>query len=798
MFKNYLIIALRTFRKRKSFSLINLAGLAVGVACFWLISLYVQFELSFDRYHEKSDRIYRVVAHQPGNIYLGTDHFAVTQAVLAKTLKQEYPEVLAAVTIDDANNVLISVDEKDFYEDGLLMADDELFELFDFPFLVGDPKTALAEPFSIVLTEEVAHKYFGNKNPMGRIIRYNDQHDFKVTGVLQNIPRNSHFHFRMLMPFQARIAMASNKEQYERWGNSSFYTYILVPQNFDQADFEAKLVDLVKKYHTESWRQKNNPNRYYLQRLTDIHLYSKINFDIGENNDIRYIYLLSGLAIIMLAIACINYINLTTARASLRAREVGMRKVVGASRWQLIKQFIGESLLLVLASTALAFVLVTVLLSTFSSLVGREFSIDLLLRGEVLFSVLAAMLLVAMVSGGYPALVLSNYQPAVALKGEIRDRGRSRLRSGLVVLQFIASISLIICTIVVLKQLNFIKSTNLGYNREQVLVLRLRDRAVREKIDLLKNDLLANPNVLSVTASGHLPTRIGSQTGLGWTRGEGSQDGLSAYNTEVDENFLNVFEIELVEGRNFSAELATDTTDSFIINEKLRDALGWQTGVNQPFGRGDQPDGRVIGVIKNFHMHSFREEIQPLFLQFGHGWISYVSARIRADDIPATIEHFSKVWQKYSAHYPVEHFFLDEQFNRMYDRDEKLGEIFSYFTFLTIFIACLGLYGLAAFVAERKTKEIGVRKVLGASVGQLLVLLSRDFTKLVIVANLLAWPLAWLGMERWLQGFAYRTAFGWTVFVSTAIVALIIALATVSLQTIRAARANPVDALKYE
>ena len=331
-----------------------------------------------------------------------------------------------------------------------------------------------------------------------------------------------------------------------------------------------------------------------------------------------------------------------------------------------------------------------------------------------------------------------------------------------------------------------------------VAVLSRRDRAVREKIDLLKNDLLANPNVLSVTASGHLPTRIGSQTGLGWTRGEGSQDGLSAYNTEVDENFLNVFEIELVEGRNFSAELATDTTDSFIINEKLRDALGWQTGVNQPFGRGDQPDGRVIGVIKNFHMHSFREEIQLLFLQFGHGWISYVSARIRADDIPATIEHFSKVWQKYSAHYPVEHFFLDEQFNRMYDRDEKLGEIFSYFTFLTIFIACLGLYGLAAFVAERKTKEIGVRKVLGASVGQLLVLLSRDFTKLVIVANLLAWPLAWLGMERWLQGFAYRTAFGWTVFVSTAIVALIIALATVSLQTIRAARANPVDALKYE
>ena len=798
MLKNYLLIALRTFRKRKSFSLINLAGLAVGVACFWLISLYVQFELSFDRYHQKANRIYRLVAHQPGNIYLGTDHFAVTQAVLAKTLEQEYPEVLEAVTVDDASNVLISVGDKNFYEDGILLADAELFEIFDFPFLVGDPQTALAEPFSIVLTEEMAHKYFGDENPLGKIVRYQDRHDFTVTGILKDIPKNSHFHFKMLMPFQARIAMASNPEQYQRWGNSSFYTYILVPENFDQAAFEAKLPALVEKYHTESWRNKDNPNRYYLQPLTDIHLHSKINFDIGDNNDIRYIYLLTGLALIMLAIACINYINLTTARASLRAKEVGMRKVVGASRWQLVKQFVGESLLLALAATLLAFVLVTALLPTFSALVGRELGIGLLLQSEVVLSVLAAMLLVAAISGGYPALVLANYQPAVALKGEIRDGGRSRLRSALVVAQFVASVALIICTVVVLKQLNFIKKTKLGYNREQVLVLRLRDRAVREKIDLLKNDLLAHPSVHKVTASGHLPIRIGSQSGLGWTRREGSQDGLSAYNTQVDSDFLEVFEIELVEGRNFSPELATDTTDSFIINEKLRDALGWQTGVGQPFGRGDQPDGRVIGVIKDFHMHSFREEIRPLFLQLSQNWISYVSARIRTDDLPATIEHFTRVWQKHSANYPVEYFFLDDQFNRMYERDEKLGSIFSYFTFLTIFVACLGLYGLAAFVAERKTKEIGVRKVLGASVGQLLVLLSRDFTKLVIVANLLAWPLAWLGMSRWLQGFAYRTSLDWLVFAGTALAALLIALATVSVQTVKAARANPVEALKYE
>lgn len=797
MLKNYFIIALRTFRKRKSFALINLAGLAVGVACFWLISLYVQFELSFDRYHQKADRIYRVVAHQPGNVYLGTDHFAVTQAVLAKTLKQEFPEVLEAITIDDISNVLMSVGNQNFYENDILFADAELFAIFDFSLLIGDPKTALAEPFSIVLTQEMAHKYFGDENPLGQIIRYQDEHDFKVTGVLRDIPKNSHFYFKMLMPFQARIAMSSNPEQYERWGNSSFYTYILVPEQFDQAAFEAKLIELVKKYHNEPWRDKENPHRYYLQALTDIHLFSKINFDIGDNNDIRYIYLLAGLAIIMLAIACINYINLTTARASLRAKEVGMRKVVGASRWQLVKQFTGESLLLTLTATLLAFAIVALLLTNFSGLVGREFSIGLLFHENVMISLIIAMLIVAAVSGSYPALILSSYQPAVALKGEIWDGGRSRLRSALVVLQFIASITLIICTVVVLKQLHFIKNKKLGYNREQVLVLRLRDREVRTKIDLIKKELLAHPNVLKVTASGQLPVRIGSQNGLGWTKRDGG-DALASYTTQVDADFLDVFEIELVEGRNFSAEMATDTTDSYIINEKLRDALGWQTGVNQPFGTGKKADGRVIGVIKNFHMHSFREEIQPLFLRLGQNWIGNISARIRTQDIPETIDHLTQVWQKFSANYPVEYFFLDEQFNRMYEREEKLGSIFGYFTALTIFIACLGLYGLASFVAERKTKEIGIRKVLGASLGQLLLLLSRDFTKLVIFANLLAWPIAWFAMGQWLQGFAYRTSFGWTIFVLTACSALVIALATVSVQTVKAARANPVDALKYE
>jgi hypothetical protein len=337
----------------------------------------------------------------------------------------------------------------------------------------------------------------------------------------------------------------------------------------------------------------------------------------------------------------------------------------------------------------------------------------------------------------------------------------------------------------------------LGYNREQVLVMRMRDREARKKFDLIKHDLLENPSFIKVTASGHLPVHIGSQTGLEWTQREG-QPAIQSYQTTVDHDFMEVFEIELVEGRNFSKDFPTDSTQAFIINEKLRNLLGWENGVGQPFGSDDTPDGRVIGVMKNFHMHSFRQEIHPLFIQLGRNWSSYASARIHTNDISGAIEHMRKVWQKYSAHYPFDYFFLDDEFNRMYKTEEKLSEIFGYFTFLAIFIACLGLFGLASFTAERKIKEIGIRKVLGASLGHLLLLLSKDFVKLVILANLVAWPIVWYAMNQWLQGFAYRTSLGWTMFFLTAMTALLIALVTVGFQTVKAVLANPVEALRYE
>ena len=797
MLKNYLLIAWRNFRKHKSFSLINIAGLAVGMACFILIMLYVQYELSFDRYHAKADRIYRVAAHQPGNFFIGTDHFAVTQAILGKTLKQEFPEVQHAVAIDDFNNTLVTIGEKSFYENDIILANSEIFDIFTFPLLQGDPQTALSEPFTVVLSESTARKYFGAENPLGKTIRYRNELDLKVTGVMRDVPSNSHFRANLLLSFATEAATSKDKNRFTSWGNSSYYTYILVAPNFDAKAFDAKLAQIVKKYHTEDWRDKENPHRYYLQPLRDIHLYSHINFDLGKNNDIRYIYLLSGLAVIIMLTGCINYMNLATARSSLRAKEVGMRKVVGASRWQLLRQFIGESMLLTVAAALIALLGVELFLPTFSNLVERELIFSLLLQGKAFAGLLLAIFLVGIISGSYPAIFLTAYQPVKVLKGEIRDSGRSRLRSSLVIFQFAASIGLILCTATVQKQLDYIKSKKLGYNREQVLVMRMRDPEARKKFGLIKHDLSANPNFLKVTCSGHLPTNIGSQTGLEWTEREG-QPALQSYNTPVDYDFLGVFEIELTEGRNFSRDFSTDSSQAYIINEKLRDMLGWETAVGKPFGNDEKPDGTVIGVMKNFHMHSLRQEIQPLFIYLNNNWGSSVSARIRAENIPASIEHTRIVWQKYSPKYPFEYFFLDDEFNRMYKSEEKLSAIFGYFTFLAIFIACLGLFGLASFTAERKTKEIGIRKVLGASLAQLLVLLSRDFIKLVLLANLLAWPLVWYGMNQWLQGFAYRTALSVFIFLATAAAALLIALVTVSFQILKAALANPIDSLRYE
>ncbi|NIR52884.1 FtsX-like permease family protein [candidate division KSB1 bacterium] len=801
MFRNYLKTAFRHFSRQKAFALINVAGLAVGMATFLLIALYVLYELSFDRYHQHADRIYRVVAQQPSNDYLGTNHFAVTQAVLGDALKQAFPEVLKSTTLDMDSEVLIGVGKKSYYEFGLLWASPEFFEVFTFPLLKGDPKTAIDEPYSMVISERLAHKYFGDQNPVGQSIRYNDKCDLTVTGVMQNVPKNSHLTFDMVGSFQTQTMISEYKEQYASWGNSSYYTYILVPPEFDPEAFEAKLPRIVQKYHTEPWRDKDNPDRYYLQPLTSIHLKSHINFDIGLNNDIRYIYLLSGLAFLILIIACINYMNLTTARSAIRFKEVGIRKVVGANRLQLMRQFFGESIVLACVASAVALLIVELCLPAFSRLVERDLSLTFFLRLKLILAFLATILLVGFLSGSYPAFFLAGFRPVHVLKDggtESRSVGTG-LRNLLVVFQFAASIGLILSTVTIQKQVYYIKNKKLGYNREQVVVMRFREPELRKKYSSMKRDLLALPNILGVTSSAHLPTNISSKTGLGWTKRD-RQEAISSFNTTVDEDFLDVFEIELVEGRNFSKEFSTDSSQAFIINEKLRDLLGWETAVGKAFGRSDERNGIVVGVVKNFHGHSLRQPIKPVFLQLTnkYRWSWYAAVRVRGQNLEQTIAYMGEIWEKYSAKHPFDYFFLDEQFDKMYKDEQQLSLVFRYAALLAVFVACLGLFGLASFAAERKKKEVGIRKVLGASVQNIVILLSKDVIRLVLLANLIAWPIAWYAMNHWLQEFAFRIDMGWWMFGLAGGSALVIALLTVSTQAIKAALANPVDSLRYE
>ena len=617
MFKHYLSIAWRNLVKHRLFSLINVVGLAIGLASFGLIMLYVQYELSFDRFHEKADRIYRVVAEQTGNVYLGTDHFAVTQAILATTLRDELPEVLEAVAIDNSDNILLAVGEAHFYENGLIWAGPSIFKVFTFPLRLGDSATALAEPFSIVLSESLAGQYFGDENPLGKTMRYQDRFDLKVTGVMREVPKNSHVEANALVSFATLIAISEYKKQFTAWGSNSYYTYILVPPQFDAGAFDGKLAQIVKKYHTEPWRAERPPHRYYLQRLTDIHLHSHLNFELGQNGDIRYIYLLSGLAIIILLTASINYMNLTTARSAMRAREVGMRKVIGASRLQLVMQFIGEAVLLTLAAAFIALLTVDLLLPAFSKLVERELALGALARGSTLAGFAVVVLALGVVSGSYPALLLAGFQPASVLKGKVGDRGRTRLRSALVVLQCAASVGLIVCTTVVQSQMRYIKSRKLGYNREHVVVMRMREGAARKQFALVKQELLQSPEILGVSASGHLPIRVASQNSLDWTAREGQPE-IQSYQTSVDYDFLQVYHIELAEGRNFSPDFSTDSTQAYLINEKLRDLLGWKAAVGKPFGDGDTADGKVIAWPAAYY--GMRRWLQDFAYRVEFGW----------------------------------------------------------------------------------------------------------------------------------------------------------------------------------
>ena len=782
MIWSYLKIALRTFKKHKSYSFINIVGLAIGITCSVLMLLWVQDELSFDRFHINAKEINRILLNP---LEAATTHEAVSPPILAGIMKETIPEVINAVRLTPHGRMLFTYQDKTFYENQGLLADPFFFEMFDFPFVKGDAVTAFKELRSLVITENLAMKYFGSENPIGKTISLNNSTDYTVTGVIQEVPSNSHLQFDYVRPFEL---FSTSGRDLNNWGDVSFYTYVQLQKGSSIENVNNKLKALVEK-------EDPAHNLYYLQPLTQIHLHSKFNFDFGTHGNIMYVYIFTAASLFVLLIACINFMNLATAKSGIRAKEIGMRKVVGAKKSDIIKQFYSESILSSLFALVLAVILVLLLLPAFNNLSGKELTFGLLENTRLLIGLLAIAVFTGLLSGSYPALFLSAFQPIKVLRGTLKSGAKgSVFRKILVTTQFSLTIILIIGTMIISNQLSHIRGINLGYDGEQIVVLPLRGIEA-ENFKSIKRELLQTPGVANITTTSSLPTNIGSGTSGAEWEGKDPEVRIQMQISAVDFDYLDTFKMEMAEGRFFSREFPTDVSN-VVLNEAAIKAMGMESPLGKQFRSWSK--GQIIGVVKNFHYKSLHTEIEPLILLMNPEYISYACIRINTENVSGTIGFLEDTWKKFVPNFPFEYSFLDERLDNLYRAEERMGQVFKYFTLLGMFIACLGLFGMASFSAEQRTKEIGIRKILGASVPNVVSLLSKEITKLVLISNLIAWPIAYFIMNRWLQSFAYRTKIGIWVFLGSAVIALAIAFLTVSYQSTKAALINPADALHYE
>ena len=788
MFKNYIKTTFRNMKKHKGYSLINITGLAMGIVCCVLILLWVRDELSFDGFNEKADRLYRVVEMQ---IYAGGTEFpvAVTPGPLGQALKDELPELVEVMRWTGAPRFLIRRGDRMFYEDDIGMADPSLFTMFTYPLIKGDPETALTKLPSIVLSESMAEKYFGDEDPMGQVLRIENQFDLTVTGVMQDVPSNSHLQFDCVFPFKLQEMGGRRLDQ---WGNNSFYTYVELAENADPRIVDEKIRDYIKKHN------QGSNTTLHLQAVRDIHLHSDFTADVSGHGDIKYVYIFSLVAMFVLIIACINFMNLTTARSSNRAKEVGMRKVTGAQRFDIIRQFLGESLLFVFAAFILALGLVLLLLPTFSNLSGKILSLNLGDNLDLLALLVGMAVVTGIVSGSYPALFLSSFQPVRVLKGGIKSGPRSTLfRRVLVVLQFSLSIFLIIATVVIHKQLEYISNKKLGYDKEQILFARFGTNSARF-FEAFKREAQSHPGVLGLSSTDQLPILMNNSTSDVKWQGKDPNESILFHNAGVGYDFLDVMHMKLVEGRNFSKEFPSDSKEAYIVNQAAAKIMGEGSPVGKPFTQWENA-GKVIGLVEDFHFKSLNTQVEPLVLRLRPAEAyGYLLVKIGGKNVSSNLKSVEEAWRKVAPQFPFESQFLDDAFDSMYRAEQRMGKLFNAFTSLAIFISCLGLLGLASFMAEQRTKEIGIRKVLGASAGNIVLLLSREFLLLVGIANVVAWPAAYYFMRQWLGNYAYYAGINLVIFAISGFLALVIALLTVSYQSLKAASANPVDSLRYE
>lgn len=805
MFKNYLKVALRSLWKNKGFSAINIVGLAIGLAVCLLIVLYVVDELSYDKYNKNANRIYRIDA----DLFFNNTQFtaAISPEPMAATLLREYPQVEQIVRLNSQGDILVKKGNQNIQDHHAVFADSTFFKVFTVPMIEGNPATALTQPNSIVIDETTAKKYFNSTDVVGKTLYIDNSTNCKITGVIKDIPRQSHFHFSFIRPL-----MDSYRGNANEWLNNSDQSYILAKPGVTQAQMQAHVNQVVHKYvynelstlfhaSEEDMAKQGNHFRYNLMPLTNIHLYSNKSYELEANGDITYVYIFSVIAVFILLIACVNFMNLSTARSSNRAKEVGVRKVAGSSRSHLISQFLIESVLISFFALLLAIGISTLLLPLFNQLSGKEMHVSTLFSTWLFPVMLSLVLLVGCIAGSYPAFYLSSFQPIEVLKGRIAKGFKSSwLRSSLVVFQFCISIILIIGTIVIYNQLDYIRSRKIGYNREQVLVLH-NTWWLDKQIKTFRDELTKIPGVENATVTGNLPTATDFNQN-GWFRDATLDAKKAVVFTEfrVDENYVSTLGMQIIQGRNFSRDFPTDSV-GILLNESAVKLLGFKDPLNEMLYRPNDSSKpvvyHVVGVVKDFNFSSMHDKVGPLVITLADNWGS-IAMRVNTKNISSIITQVQNKWNSFVPGQPFSYTFMDNDFNNIYQAEQRTGKLFITFAVFAIFIACLGLFGLVTYAAEQRTKEIGIRKVLGANIGGIVTMLSKGFAKLVLIASVIAFPLAWWAMNKWLQSFAYRITISWWMFVVAAIAAIVIALITVSFQAIKAAVANPVKSLRTE
>ena len=784
MFKNYFKTAVRNFNRNKGFSILNITGLTVGMTCSLIIFLWLYDEWSYDRFHENADNIYRIILFDN---QMSDKGFAVSPAAMGKTLKDEYPEITHFTRFIPIRTLLRYMD-KSFYESGCII-DPDFFEIFSFKIIKGSKQALFDNIYSIIISEETANKYFGNENPLGKTLTIFNR-DFQVSGIIENVPENSHLQFDYILPVNLYEKL---EQRLDNWKDISYFTYIMVQKNTDSESIEKKANECLLR---------NLPEKKittYFQSLKDIHLKSNYNFDIPGHGNINDVYILLCTSVFILTIAVINFINISTAKSSVRAKEIGLRKVMGASKHEIIKQFFSESLILTSTALIISIIFVALLLPVYNNLTGKETEIDIFLNPQIISGLIAIGIFTGIISAIYPSIILSSFKPVNTVKGVFSKSKKSAvfLRRGLVTIQFMLSIVLLISSSIAFKQLKFMNTKNLGYDKNNIISFPMRGRIFRNYLQF-KDELLSHTGIVNVSATANLP--IIEQSGGSIKDWEGKKENQNVHTKIlwVDPDYKDTFKLNMSYGRFFSSDFPTDKT-AFVLNETAVKRMQLTSPVGSKITARDQT-GPIIGVVKDFHFLSLHTKIDPLLMIYRPNRFRNICIRINpvSGDVDSIITFLESKWKQFAGNYSFTYDFLDDRINGLYINDRKICELFSYFTILTFFIACIGLFSLASYMAERRVREIGIRKVLGASTMSIIRLLNTEFLMLTVIANSIAWPAGWFLANKWLQNFSYKTNIDFLIFISAGIFVTLVSLITVSYQTIKAAHANPIDSIRYE